>query len=845
MTGACDANALAEFLAAIHGVEPGLLGLLSLDRRAASRQARERFVAYPDRVRDAAAWLGVESLAGRDVYACAHLLSAMRRIKAHALPLRSLYADVDHDRLPHQIPPPSVIVASSPERWQAYWRLTEPVAPMHGETLNRRLALAVGADPSGVDLTQVLRVPATRNFKYADAPVVTLVRLDTVAYEPEELEAALPPLPAERAGPTNSHAEPSDDSSLADTQVLAEAMGARNGAKVRALYRGDWSGYPSQSEADLALCALLAFWTRDPAQIDRLFRLSGLMRDKWDERHFANDATYGEETVARAMSGRNPTWSGGLSSREAGGQGDDGGNEARSEKMRIDAADQHLPQITPQAWTALEAANAPAPRLFQFAGAPVRVACPHDDVPRVETLTEDRMRHELARAADWYKASTKNGAVLTMPPLPVVRDLLASPTCPLPRLDRIIEAPAFAPDGSLPTIPGYHPPGRTYYAPAPSLAIPSVPTAPTRIEIQAARALLLDELLGDFPFTGEAERAHALALLLLPLMRDLIAGPTPLHLIEKPTAGTGAGLFVDVIAIVATGRSAAPMTEGRDEDEWRKRLTAVLRSGAALVVIDNLRRRLDSGSVAAALTATTWQDRLLGASDIVALPVRCAWIATGNNPALSSEIARRSVRIRMDAKQDRPWLRRGFRHPNLRGWAAERRGNLLAACLILGQAWLAAGRPAPAPGTPELGSFEAWSRVLGGVLMVAETPGFLANLAEFYERSDVEGEAVRGFLRAWWELHRDGLVGVAQLFTLATAPESGLDLGEKGEHSQRIRLGQRLRELRDRFYQLTPELGVRVADAGTEHRAQLWRLAATFDRTNTEEQAADGGEWGE
>jgi primase-polymerase (primpol)-like protein len=52
----------------------------------------------------------------------------------------------------------------------------------------------------------------------------------------------------------------------------------------------------------MALCCLLAFWTGgDRAQIDRLFRQSGLMREKWDEVHYADGSTYGEKTVERAI----------------------------------------------------------------------------------------------------------------------------------------------------------------------------------------------------------------------------------------------------------------------------------------------------------------------------------------------------------------------------------------------------------------------------------------------------------------------------------------------------------------------------------------------------------------
>jgi hypothetical protein len=119
-------------------------------------------------------------------------------------------------------------------------------------------------------------------------------------------------------------------------------------------------------------------------------------------------------------------------------------------------------------------------------------------------------------------------------------------------------------------------------------------------------------MLGEFPFTGEAERAHALALLLLPFVRPMIAGPTPLHLIEKPAPGTGATLMVDAMSLVTTGVGASVMVEGRDENEWRKRLTAKLRTIPTMLLIDNLCRRLDSSSVAAALTAPYWEDRILG-----------------------------------------------------------------------------------------------------------------------------------------------------------------------------------------------------------------------------------------
>lgn len=90
-------------------------------------------------------------------------------------------------------------------------------------------------------------------------------------------------------------------SPLSDSEVLEKARSARNASSFNLLYEGQWQGvYPSQSEADFALCSLLAFWTnKDAEQMDRLFRSSGLMREKWDAKR--GDMTYGEQCVSRAV----------------------------------------------------------------------------------------------------------------------------------------------------------------------------------------------------------------------------------------------------------------------------------------------------------------------------------------------------------------------------------------------------------------------------------------------------------------------------------------------------------------------------------------------------------------
>ena len=88
-----------------------------------------------------------------------------------------------------------------------------------------------------------------------------------------------------------------------DLGLLALALKAKNGARFAALWQGNTSSYSSVSEADLALCCSLAWWTGgDFDRVDRLFRQSGLMREKWDVRHSGDGRTYGAMTIDKALS---------------------------------------------------------------------------------------------------------------------------------------------------------------------------------------------------------------------------------------------------------------------------------------------------------------------------------------------------------------------------------------------------------------------------------------------------------------------------------------------------------------------------------------------------------------
>jgi hypothetical protein len=495
--------------------------------------------------------------------------------------------------------------------------------------------------------------------------------------------------------------------------------------------------------------------------------------------------------------------------------------ETASPLPMLRADDGNLRNATDRAWRVILASNR-TPWLFRLGGLPSWVTPDDEGRPVAATVTEERLRHMLAKLADWRKLNAKGEAVPAPPPTGVVKSLLATPDPGLPVLAGIVTTPVFGRAGVLLTAPGYHPDARLLYRPTAGFSLPPIPERPSAAEIEAARALLLDELLGDFPFTTTAERAHAAALLLLSFLRAMIDGPTPLHLIEKPTPGTGATLMVDVIATVLTGVGASVMTEGRDDEEWRKRITAKLRQIPAMVLIDNLREQLDSAALAAALTAPFWEDRILGQSEMTRLPIRCAWVATGNNPSFSNEMARRLVRIRLDARVDQPWRRDGFRHPDLMVWVRANRARLVAACLTLCQAWIVAGRPR---GSRSIGSYEGWAEALGGVMEVAGIEGFLGNLDEMMAASDSEGAAWRSFIAIWWDRFGTAEVTTSDLIGHARSVEPALPISAKDEQGQKIRLGRGLSKQRDRGFRIGGRL-IHLRQGQLSHGAQRWKLEA-------------------
>ncbi len=471
--------------------------------------------------------------------------------------------------------------------------------------------------------------------------------------------------------------------------------------------------------------------------------------------------------------------------------------ELEDDRRKVLVSGRRMRDISSDSLRLLEQENETRMRFFRFGDVLAEVAEDEKRGVLTRVFSPVIFKGVLDRLGNYVKINEKGQLNPARPPPDVVADILALTNLPLPMLEAVVKTPVFSAAGDLEVQPGYQPSTKYYLDLSNGLTIPKVPSNPTADDIKKAKDLLLVDLLEDFPLVEPSDKAHAVTAMLNQIVRKLIAGPTPLTVVESPTPGTGKGLLTDMFGIVVSGDAPTVMTEATNEEEWRKRLTAALITSPQVLRIDNIHQVLDSSALSAALTADIWEDRILGLSRTAAVPVRCLWLGTANNPSFSLEMARRTVSIRLDSGMERPEDRKDFKHPYLANWAKKNRGELICALLTLVRAWIVAGKPS---GTKTLGSYESWAAVMGGILGVVGIEGFLEDRERVYAAAEQEAADWLAFCNKWWNKFQDRPVGSDLLFDLVRRHRLILDVwGGRDDHSAKTRFGIALSKRRDRI----------------------------------------------
>ena len=465
--------------------------------------------------------------------------------------------------------------------------------------------------------------------------------------------------------------------------------------------------------------------------------------------------------------------------------------------------------------------------------------------PRIVVARDASVRERLTAVARFIKRKeTDKGETIIQvhPPEFCTAAIAARGRWPgIRHLEGVICSPILRTDGTVLQQPGYDPSTGLFYEPMGDVM--NVPESPSRQDAIAARDQLL-EVIVDFPFASPVHRAAWIALLLTPLARHAFHGPSPLFLIDSNVRGSGKSLLGDAASLIVTGREIARMSYPENDEETRKRITSIVLAGDQMVLIDNIAGELGSPSLDAALTGTNWKDRILGRSEIVEMPLKTTWAATGNNVILRADTSRRVCPVRLESNLENPEERQGFAHPNLLQWVRQQRSRLLAAGLTILAAFCHAKRPVQ--GLKAWGSFEGWSDLVRQALVWVDLPDPGDAREELRRSCDQEASALKALIAGWSEIDPDG-TGLSAAKLIEKLEESSsqyeavrnavLELcpAPAGKLPGARSVGNKLRHLRGRV------VGGRSISSREFHGTMLWRAAPV---SNQPSQAPSGGSGG-
>ncbi|GAA2351666.1 bifunctional DNA primase/polymerase [Streptomyces carpaticus] len=467
-------------------------------------------------------------------------------------------------------------------------------------------------------------------------------------------------------------------------------------------------------------------------------------------------------------------------------------------------------------------ASGQLPDLYKRSTGPCWVYADDQGNPLVRQLGNDNLRAYLADHVDTYRVM----------PDPITegtkeeRELLAPKTCgtvlgrrdwPLPHLRGIVTAPVVRPDGSIIQAPGYDTATGLFLH-------PRVPLRRLAPEVSAdslarARAIVLDQMLADFPWVAPSDRAHFLGALLTPVLRPYFHGPTPMFVITATSPGSGKSLLKDILE-ACYGISSTPWPE--NDTELRKSITTQLyTTGQPVVVLDNLPNGfvIKSPILSSLLTAVHWGDRVLGSTASVTMPNDRLWVATGNGLRTGGDNGRRVLWVRLDPDCPDPDQRDGYTVGDLRPWLRKNSSTVVAALVTMVRAWLAANAPTV---RVRKGDYSEWASMLAGLLAFLEVPGWMADRGDSIEQDD-ETQEWAAFLTAWREKVGDGAVATGAVIAAVGDLVPRLKNGDAPSPNV---LGGWLKARQGRYFG-THKI-VRVWDA---HKCQnTWRVEAHQNR---------------
>lgn len=250
----------------------------------------------------------------------------------------------------------------------------------------------------------------------------------------------------------------------------------------------------------------------------------------------------------------------------------------------------------------------------------------------------------------------------------------------------------------------------------------------------------LDTLLRDFCFRTPGDRTNYVGMLLTAVLIPHFVGSKPAVLFNGNQPALGKSVLAQILAILRDGRPTETASYNPNDEEFEKRLGAIVRRGVTTILIDNAKAgsraaRIDSAVLERSITDPVLSFRLLGYSREIRAENSHIFCITANTPEVSRDLVTRSVVVHLFYEGDP--TRRTFTIPDPEAYALDHRVELLGELLGLVERWRAAGAP-PAPVSSRFNK-KGWGPTVGGILAANGYVDFLANA----ERSATELDETR------------------------------------------------------------------------------------------------------
>jgi hypothetical protein len=421
-------------------------------------------------------------------------------------------------------------------------------------------------------------------------------------------------------------------------------------------------------------------------------------------------------------------------------------------------------------------------RHYQMGGLIVSVSTrPETRDPVIQTTSVPALTSELARAATWEKfdARAKDWCRCDPPARHVTVLFDAQQYHHLKPLRGLARQPYYRDDGTLALQAGYDDHARLFGVFNPN----EFPVKINATEADARVALgLLSDLLSEFRFDAEHDRAAALSAILTAVVRPSLPHAPMIH-VRAPVMGSGKSYLCKLFTAFAGPGPSAPSSYPADGAEATKAILAMLITSPAVIEFDDMTTDLlPHGAMNRVLTEERVSDRILGETKTIAVSTRALFLSSGNNVGPVRDMLRRVLTIKIDPRCQSPATEVSYSNgpvEEVRG----NRGRYVAAVLTLIQAWKAAGSPR-ADVSPLATYGGAWADYCRHPLIWLGLPdpatGLLTQIAH-----DPDADALGHLLQLWFDRFQSRPMLIRDV------------LKQVGESWEDDELGEALREVAD------------------------------------------------